>query len=157
MKTQGVNSVDDLSVAKGKDACYRRWNTRRETQGIQDTWAGNLSPRERENLIPGESGRAGVGQGMSRGPGTRTSQHAAQTVGWGFTSMGLTGEPGWWLILMYSTLHLISRTVSDISVWDGRDKVWCPVVSITRKKGFWVHTAGWYSMPAHSFVISSWL
>lgn len=63
MKTQEVNSVDDLSMAKAKEASYRRWNRRRETQRIQDTWAGNLNPRERENHIPGESGRAGDGQG----------------------------------------------------------------------------------------------
>lgn len=61
MKTQEVNSIHDLSMAKVKEACYRRWNRRRETQGIQDIGAGNLSLRVRENLIPGESGRAAVG------------------------------------------------------------------------------------------------
>lgn len=35
---------------------------------------------------------------------------------------------------MYSTLYLISGTASDISVWDGRDKVWCPVVLIKKEK-----------------------
>lgn len=34
----------------------------------------------------------------------------------------------------YSTLHLISRTVGDISVWDERDKVRCPLVSIRKEK-----------------------
>lgn len=92
MKTRGVNSVDDLSMAKGKEACYQRWNRRRETQGILDTWPRNLSPRERENLIPGESGRAGVVQRMSRSPGTRTSQDEV-SLQWDYD-----GELRWWLM-----------------------------------------------------------
>ena len=153
MKTHGVNSIDDLSMAKGKEASYRRWNRRSETQGIRDTWAGNLSPRERENLIPGESGRTGVRPGMSPAQ-VRGRANMRLRVGWGFTSIGLTGEPGWWLIPMCSTPHL--GTVHSITVWDGRDTVWCPLVSVGEKWGFSVHSAGLYSMPAHSFVISPW-
>lgn len=116
----------------------RRWNRRSETQGIQDTWAGNLSPGERENLIPGESGRTGVSPGMSRAQVRGTSQRAAKTVGWGFTSIGLTGEPGWWLVQMCNTPHL--STVHPIAVWDGWDML---SSGFSRKKrGFSVHTAG---------------
>lgn len=140
---------------KGREARYQRWNRRRGTEGIQDTWSCNLNPRAKENLIPGERSGAGVVQGKRLSPGTRTSQLAAETVGWGFTSMGLTREPRWWLAYWYRTLHLISGTVSDIAARDGRDKTRRPAVEVGR--GLWVHTAGWYSMPAHSFVISPWL